>query len=303
MLVEADSPRLDGEDEEHIAILAENDQELPPILVHRQSMRVIDGMHRLRAALRRGAETIAAEYFDGTEADAFVQAVRANIGHGLPLSLHDRKAAATRIARSHPGWSDRAIAKVTGLSHKTVAAVRRSSGEVTQSTVRVGRDGRARPVDPVGGRRAVRDAIVASPKASLREVARKAGVSVGTAQKVREQLNRGDDPVPEPHHKHDPGHSRLPQLLCGDTPATGTMPDEQDMSSITRSLLTDPSLRLTECGRELLRLLAVHAKSQNHWNELAEAVPPHRVAVVFKLANEYARAWEDLCEKLHRRAA
>jgi hypothetical protein len=46
----ADSPRLNGEDKAHIARLAEMDTPLPPILVDRRTMRVIDGMHRLMAA-------------------------------------------------------------------------------------------------------------------------------------------------------------------------------------------------------------------------------------------------------------
>lgn len=41
-----------------------------------------------------------------------------NTHHGLPLTRADRKAAAQRILDIHPHWSDRAIAKVTGLSPK-----------------------------------------------------------------------------------------------------------------------------------------------------------------------------------------
>jgi hypothetical protein len=41
-----DTPRLEGENLEHIKTLAEVEASWPPILVHRQTMRVIDGMHR-----------------------------------------------------------------------------------------------------------------------------------------------------------------------------------------------------------------------------------------------------------------
>ncbi|MGH8879883.1 MAG: hypothetical protein ACRD0P_21450, partial [Stackebrandtia sp.] len=51
LLRPADSPRLDGENSEHTQMLAESSEKLPPILVHRQTMRVIDGVHRLSAAL------------------------------------------------------------------------------------------------------------------------------------------------------------------------------------------------------------------------------------------------------------
>jgi len=66
-LLAADSPRLAGEDAEHIWILAASEASLPPILVHHPSMRVIDGMHRLRAAVLRGDEQIAVDYFHGSE--------------------------------------------------------------------------------------------------------------------------------------------------------------------------------------------------------------------------------------------
>ncbi|MEE3922534.1 ParB/RepB/Spo0J family partition protein [Micromonospora sp. BRA006-A] len=111
----ADSPRLAGEDDLHAQTLAETDAPLPPILVHRGTMRVIDGMHRLRAAVLRGETQIAARLFDGTVEAAFVLAVQANVTHGLPLSLADREAAAQRILRSHPHWSDRAVATAAGL--------------------------------------------------------------------------------------------------------------------------------------------------------------------------------------------
>jgi hypothetical protein len=57
---------------------------LPPLLVDRRSMRVIDGMHRLMAALLKKRETIDVEFFDGSYADAFLLAVEANVAHGLP---------------------------------------------------------------------------------------------------------------------------------------------------------------------------------------------------------------------------
>jgi hypothetical protein len=93
----ADSPRLHGEDPGHIRALAEAASLLPPILVHRPSMRVIDGTHRLSAARLRGRDTVEVRFFDGTGAEAFLLAVKANIAHGLPLSRADREAAVHRI--------------------------------------------------------------------------------------------------------------------------------------------------------------------------------------------------------------
>lgn len=121
------SPRKRREDPEHVRLLAETDRALDPLLVHRPTMRVIDGMHRLRAAVLKGRSEIAVRFFDGSEADAFVLSVRLNVGHGLPLTLDERKEAARRILASHPHWSDRAVAESTGLSAKTVATVRHAA--------------------------------------------------------------------------------------------------------------------------------------------------------------------------------
>ena len=149
----ADSPRLNGEDKAHIARLAETDAPLPPILVDRRTLRVIDGMHRLMAASLQSLETIEVVFFDGSEADVFLRAVQENVMHGLPLSLADRRAAAERIVTSHPQMSDRAIGRTTGLAAKTVAAIRkRTCDQTPQSGARVGADGRVRPLDSEKGR-------------------------------------------------------------------------------------------------------------------------------------------------------
>ncbi len=46
------SLRLNGESGEHVQVLAGSLGCLPPILVHRPSLQIIDGMHRLRAAVQ-----------------------------------------------------------------------------------------------------------------------------------------------------------------------------------------------------------------------------------------------------------
>ncbi len=193
----ADSPRLNGEDKSHIVRLAETETSLPPILVDRRTMRVIDGMHRLMAASLLGRETIDVIFFDGNETDVFLRAVQENITHGLPLSQADRRAAAERIITSHPHLSDRAIGHSAGLAAKTVAAIRKSSSdEIPQSNARVGRDGKVRPLDSGAGRRRAAELLAQQPDASLRDVARAAGISPATVLDVRKRLERGESPVP-----------------------------------------------------------------------------------------------------------
>jgi ParB-like chromosome segregation protein Spo0J len=261
------SPRQAGENLEHIRALADVNAELPPIIVRRNDMRVIDGMHRLRAARLRGESEIAVRFFDGDDDEAFVLAVRTNVTHGLPLSLADRKAAAQQIVASHGHWSDRRIATTAGLSAATVARIRRERAEPTP-TIRVGNDGRVRPVNSLERRRVARAILLAEPQLSLREVARRAGISPETARSVRSRLPEGE-PEPRP-----------------------------DAAAIVQSLRTDPALRFSESGRALLRLLEVRTVTPEKWAAMAAHVPPHCRDAVAQIAVECAETWRTFAEQL-----
>ncbi len=293
-----DSPRLDGEDKAHIARLAEAEAELPPILVDRRTMRVIDGMHRLLAASLNGQETVDVVFFQGSPAEAFLRAVEANVAHGLPLSQADRRAAATRIVASHPQLSDRAIGHSTGLAAKTVAAIRRSADAV-QLNARVGRDGRLRPLDGATGRRAAAEALAANPGASLREVARCAGVSPATARDVRQRLERGEAPTLSPRGPSRPAADRSRPLR---PPEPGSAPATSSAPLAVEKLLRDPSLRHNQHGRQLLRLLQLNAAGAQDWPGVVDSVPPHCAAIVGQLARHYAQKWLDFAQELDQRA-
>lgn len=303
LLVVGDSPRLAGEDEEHIRVLAASDARLPPILVHRESMRVIDGMHRLRVAQLKGQDTIEVRFFDGSEDDAFVMAVKANMAHGLPLSLADREAAAVRIIDSHPQRSDRWIAAITGLAAGTVGSIRRRiEPEDNYVTGRIGRDGRLRPVDSAVGRMAAKEAIARHPDASLREIAKMAGISPGTVRDVRDRLRRGEDPVPG-----GAGHGQRRQLSADGKPARqtglrGALPrPARSRESLVQSLRKDPSLRLTERGRALLRWVDASVGGPGEWADVTDGVPPHCVYLVAQLARLCADEWLEAAAQLHER--
>ena len=229
---------------DHVRLLVQLKEKLPPILVHRQTMRVIDGMHRLRAAVLRGEQSIEATFYDGDDAAAFMMAVRANVQHGLPLSLPDRKAAAARIVRSSPHLSDRAIAEVSGLSAKTVGAIRWDSAGQAHVRQRIGRDGRVRPLSTADGRRLAGELITLNPASSSREIARMAGISPSTVRDVRERLSRGEDPIPtrlraapgagQPRPRaetaeadQDPAVVRVPQRRPGQAQPRPRHPDDR----------------------------------------------------------------------------
>jgi len=301
-LVAADSPRVHGEQAEHTRMLAAVETPLPPIVVHRPTMTVIDGIHRLRAAALRGDEVVDVLFFTGADADAFVLAVELNHAHGLPLSPADRKIAAARIVGSHPTWSDRRIAAVTGLAAGTVATIRGCSTErIGHSNVRVGRDGRMRPVDGAEARRRAADLMAANPAASLRSIAKVAHISPSTAKDVRARLARGESPV-------TPRQRRRAALGVSGPGATAPGPDvgrerARDASSaeFVALLASDPSLRFSETGRVLLRLIGCAALDNGQWEEMVHGVPVHQRERVVRLARECASAWRGFAERLERR--
>jgi hypothetical protein len=293
-----DSPRLQGEDREHVEILAACEVPLPPVLVHRQSMLVIDGMHRLSAARLRGQQAIEVEFFDGDDDEAFIAAVRANVAHGMPLTRADRVAAAARIIGSHGERSDRWIAEVTGLAAGTIAAIRRSTAPGSGATTRIGKDGRVRPLDPGQGRRLAEQAIFSNPGASLRQIAEAAGISLATASRVRNRIRRGQNPIP-------PRQPRMPAPSAGAfgraSGHRGKPPGAPDLATALRDLRKDPSLRYTESGRTLLRCLDQHTRGPGQIRYLMDAVPPHSAHRIAALARTCAREWLDLASDLEHR--
>jgi ParB-like chromosome segregation protein Spo0J len=300
-LLPGDSPRLEGVDEEHCRRLAEMNSPTPPILVHRQTMRVIDGMHRLRAAQLSGTTTIRVRFFDGDEQEAFIWAVKENIAHGLPLTLADRTAAAHRIIDTYPHLSDRAIATYVGLSDKTVSSVRsrRSTPEDPQLSSRVGADGRVRPLNRETGRKRAAEILRERPEASLREIAASAGISVGTAHDVRKRIRNGESPLLAQHRS---GNHRQTARLHSSPAGVGRVcpegkrkardadgPEQIDLS-ILHNLTKDPAVRHSESGRELLRFLHAYVVRGN-WAEHVRAVPPHCAGSVSRLARQCATMW------------
>ena len=331
-LHKGESPRSGGIDSAHVTRLAELSTPLPPILVDRRTMRVVDGTHRLLAALLRGQSTIAVEFFDGKPEDAFLRAVEANAVHGLPLSATDRRVAAEKIIDSHPHMSDRAIALAVGMGTRSIATIRRRSTEAGQQlNARVGRDGRVRPVNGDEGRLRAVEVLTQRPDASLREVARIAGISPATVSDVRKRLAAGESAVlpnrkpvpaatpPSPADPPEPGSlvgrtmGSADDLLTGDEREYGAevqphprlKPSARieavDPTMVLEKLWRDPSIRQKEEGRHLLRLLRQNALDLSKWTDLLEAVPAHWGAVVAELVRQHADMWQRFARELDER--
>jgi len=279
--------RLHPLDAGHVATLAEVPHRWPPIVVSARTMHVLDGLHRVAAAHRLGLQTIAGELFEGNDNEAFVVAVRGNTEQGLALSLAERTRAATKVLGFSPERSDRAIAEICGLDHKTVGRLReetrRPSGENPQSDVRTGRDRRSRPVDVATLRNRIAAAVVESPGESLRQIARKVGASPETVRDVRARLSRGESPIPA------------------------------GMQPVTEAIFTPPRKRMTlpkwssdsacqaEPGTAEFAAWFDAGAQSIEWTRFVERVPLSRAYSVADQARAYAEAWRSFAEALEAR--
>lgn len=296
------SPRSIRLDDAHVRRLMSVD-ELQPIIVHRGSMCVIDGVHRVRAAQLLGQTHIAARFFDGSIADAFVVAVLSNTSHGLQLPYRDRVAAAQRILISFPGWSNRGVAVVTALSAKTVAKIRRTSEDIPLLNTRVGRDGRARPVDSTAGRRRAVEYLIANPQASLRAIAAAAGISLGTAHDVRARLGSDGEVSPAGGQASltPPGR---PLVGERDSEVVVTQAIGRSQGSVseipdpTATLSADPSLRMSESGRLLLRLLNGQTLFTARQDQIVSQLPSHVLPIVRVAAYQWIQVWQGFVTRL-----
>nr|WP_281391893.1 ParB N-terminal domain-containing protein [Saccharothrix ecbatanensis] len=292
------SPRLGGTDENHIRLLAGVASPLPPILVHRETMRVIDGMHRLTAARLNGADEIEVKFFHGSDAEAFLLAVQTNTAHGLPLTGADRQAATIQIIAAYPELSDRAVAAIAGLSARTVSGIRKRTG-APPSRHRLGRDGRVRPLSTAEGRRTAGQLFANQPQLSLREVAARAGISVSTARDVRMKMSTdGRDEHPatgdvRSSHDHSQTVTALPEMR---SPGL-------DLQSMVDGLRRDPSIRYSERGQGMLRWLALRAITVSQYRQIIDGLPPHITNRLARIAREYAAVWTGFADELDSRNA
>lgn len=288
------TPRGGGVDGQWAHELAELETRLPPILVHRPTMTVIDGQHRLRAARIRGRERIEARFFEGSAQDAALLAVAVNVAQGRPLSQPDRIAAVERIVAVHPHWSDRAIAAIAGLSAKKVSEIRQRAGGPGGGERRIGLDGRARPLNTAQGRELAGRLLRADPTASLRTVARQAGISPATVADVRDRLLRGEDPV-TPRQRGLAG-GRGPRERAQAERDEPRSPGELFM--IFDSLRRDPSLRLTEAGRTVLRMLEACSLMARDRRRIIAGLPPHCTGQMAALVSGYSDLWRLFADEL-----
>lgn len=295
-LAPARSPRGQGIVEEHVRLLVESTAPLPPIIVHRPTMRVVDGMHRLRAAAVLRQTEIAVRWYDGEERDIFAMGVQANVVRGLPLSLADRRNAAAEIVATHPHWSNRMIALVVNLASTTVRAVRGELAAEHLSSVRVGLDGRTRPTSTATGRRLAGELLRDRPELSIRGVARLTGLAPSTVLDVRNRLRQGLDPVPARQNRDE--------AACGDGRGAGAVVDATvDHAGALPKVHDDPALLTGAAGGTLLRWFEAVTMDSAKRSAVIDQLPSHCLDAAAMLATGQAAMWQELADQLRERSA
>ena len=144
-------PALVAEYAERMAV----DDVFPPITVWYDGTAYwpSDGFHRIKAAETAGQKSVAAEIHEGTQDDARWASLAANQTHGLRRTNEDKVRAVKLALAARPDLSDRAIGEHVGVDHKMVGRYRAgkaATGEMPQSTVRTGLDGRKTDTAKIG---------------------------------------------------------------------------------------------------------------------------------------------------------
>jgi hypothetical protein len=277
-----DGVRVRRLDEDHVKRLVESEGRWPPILVWERRMTVVDGAHRVAAAKILGMDSIAATAFVGSSLEAYIEAVRRNVSFGLPLTLKERTRAAAQMLYKCPRWSDRRISAACGLSANTVGRLRReatSAGRIVRADVRVGRDGRTRPVEPVTVRERIATALLERPNNSLRAIANTVGASPETVRSVRRSLTDSDDGAAE----------LLPSAQRGN----------QTLSARGR-WSQDPALASLPSSECFLRWFESSDVAEE-WYRFVSAVPISRIYEVADEARRRSRTWHDFAEAVESR--
>jgi ParB-like nuclease domain len=107
----------------------------PPVIVFHDGADywLADGFHRVEAARKIDRKEMEVEIRDGTARDAILHGIGANATHGLRRTQADKRRAVERLLTDPEwaAWSDRKIAQLAKVDHKTVGKIRRElTGEI-----------------------------------------------------------------------------------------------------------------------------------------------------------------------------
>lgn len=155
-------PRVAGLNADHVRALQETPDTWPPLLVVRRGGQcvLLDGFHRYAAAQNLGLENVPATVIPPPDdGDLATLAFAANLAHGMPLSLADKRTRAERLLTEQSDVSNMEIARQVALSPTTIAAIRErleAASTIAPAGHRVGKGGYTYAV-PADSRRALGD--------------------------------------------------------------------------------------------------------------------------------------------------
>jgi hypothetical protein len=210
-------------------------------------------------------------------------------GHS-PTSVdkQDRERAVRRMLRAHPEWADRRIGHLCGTSPKTVARIRSrlrgtfGADAIGWVDVRIGRDGRVRPLDAAAKRDKIAEVLAERPDASLRSIAKMVGVSPETVRTVRLSLEQMRDDAQD--------------LACLDL-------DRVPLPTARRAeWRPDRSFTSREDSAATARFLQRTDVTESELTAHVAAVPLSRIYEVADEARRRAAFWERLAHHVEARA-
>lgn len=280
------SPRVAEQDLEHAKALAHRLDDCPPVIVHRATMTIIDGVHRILAAKMLGRKLVKIRYFDGSFEEAYFEGVRANVTHGKPLTLSERELAATKILEMRGEWSNRLVGDMCALSDKTVARLRAAMSSHPDSGSRIGRDGRKRPLGTSEVRTKIATAILDDPRVSTKKLAESFVASPSTIRDVRRRLERGEEPIVRNRRVTDVGYQAPPTQSSG-------LPIEWSK---------DPAINALPNGLAFGRWLDLTSIKEIDWLPTVEIVPLGRIPHLINEGRLRAIEWGRFVSTLEERA-
>lgn len=130
---------------------------LPPISIWEADdgrLVCVDGHHRLRAAEIAGLPSVPCvrAVLVTDRMSALGEALAANNRNGVRLTIADKRRAVRLVVEANPSVSDRRVAEVVGVSPTFVGKVRSLSTVDSETTKRVGKDGRVIETSKIGQR-------------------------------------------------------------------------------------------------------------------------------------------------------
>ncbi|MEJ7873336.1 MAG: hypothetical protein WKF67_13840, partial [Rubrobacteraceae bacterium] len=102
----------------------------PPIVLERETNRLLDGMHRYRAHLGLGYESIAVDYDEAPEGvPVKLYAASLSAKHGDRIANGELKAVARETIQANPDFNIKTVARYLGVTRQTVG---RWIGDITE---------------------------------------------------------------------------------------------------------------------------------------------------------------------------